>query len=153
MFNLDKHLSLVGDSELCKLKLSSGRKSARSKFSKSLDFLRNRRTSGSILDLNLLKTLEGWLSEEGHSFWGLGRIWHKVGHVGPARETIRFCETLSIPLEDGNGCGIVEKHLIDILVLLGYCQSTTEVNVTLVGVRSDEKPICKSRSIDEKDWV
>ena len=43
-------------------------------------------------------------------------------------------DAILIPFEDGNGCGIVEKYLIHILVLLTDCKTTTEVNVTMIRV-------------------
>ena len=58
-----------------------------------------------------------------------------------------------VPLEDGNGCGIVEKYLIHILVLLADCETSTEVNVTLVRVGSDEESIGQFGSIGKKNGV
>ena len=58
-----------------------------------------------------------------------------------------------LPLKDGDGCGIVEKYLIHILVLLADCETSTEVNVTLVRVGSDEESIGQFGSIGKKNGV
>ena len=91
---------------------------------------------------NSRKGLEGWTSEDGISCRGLRWIWDKVGHITPAWELRWLCETIFVPLEDGDGCGIVEKHLIHVIVLFTDCKTTTEVNVTMVRVGSDKESIC-----------
>ena len=58
-----------------------------------------------------------------------------------------------IPLEDGNGCGIVEEYLIDILVFLADRKPTTEVNVTIVRVGSDKEPICQFCRIGTENGI
>ena len=58
-----------------------------------------------------------------------------------------------IPLEDGDGCGIVEKYLIHILVLFADCKTTTEVNVTMVCVGSDKESIGKLGCSGKKNGI
>ena len=58
-----------------------------------------------------------------------------------------------IPLEDGDGCGIVEKYLIHILVLLADCKTTTEVNITMVRVGSDKESIGKLGCSGKKNGI
>ena len=69
------------------------------------------------------------------------------------QEDIIKCETIFVPLEDGDGCGIVEKYLIHVLVLFTDSKTTTEVNVTMIRVGSDEEAICQFGSIRNKSRV
>ena len=74
-------------------------------------------------------------SEDSGGFWSLRRIWHKVRHVGP--------------FEDGDGCRIVEQHLIHI-ALLADSKTTTEIYVSRVRVFGDKELICKFCCVSKK---
>ena len=74
-------------------------------------------------------------SEDSGGFWSLRRIWHKVRHVGP--------------FEDGDGCRIVEQHLIYI-ALLADSKTTTEIYVSRVRVFGDKELICKFCCVSKK---
>ena len=76
-----------------------------------------------------------WASEDSGGCWSLCWIWHIVRHVSP--------------FEDGDGCSIVEQHLIYI-ALLADSETTTEIYVSRVRVFGDKELICKFCCISKK---